>query len=189
MGAAAAAGLSATRDWIYLVAQRRDRKLKLDRELRDDCRALDHRACSHIGSGGGLRTEYVVVCSCLCHDGCASIGKPLAEMRNLCDCYETRKGRQRDATEAGVKARPRHVIRRGTPDDYTETSIGFIIGGPIVVGLFVAAVVSAIRTSGVVRVVSAIVAVVLGLLIGWTALLFGFVGLLARLIRKVKNEA
>lgn len=108
----------------------------------------------------------------------------MTEMDDLCDCYETRRERQRDATEAGLKAKPRHVIRRGTSDDYFETSIGLIIGGPIVVALFVAAVVSSIRTSGPVHVVSVIVAVVLGLLIGWIVLLFGFIGLLARMFRK-----
>jgi len=47
--------------------------------------------------------------------------------------------------------------------------------------------VSSIRTSGVLHVVSAIVAVVLGLLISWIVLLFGFIGLLARMFRKNKK--
>ena len=113
----------------------------------------------------------------------------MTEMRDLCDCYETRGQRQRNATLAGLKAKPRHVIRRGTPDDYTETSVGSIIGELTAVGLFVAAVVTAIRTSGLVRLVSAVVAVVLGLLIGWTLLLIGFTGLFMRLLRKIRDGA
>ena len=88
-----------------------------------------------------------------------------------------------------IRAKRQRFVRRGTPDDYTEVSVGFITSAVVVISGFVAAVVLAVRASGAVRTISFVAAVVLGALILWTTLLMGFSSLMVRLIRRSKADS
>jgi lysylphosphatidylglycerol synthetase-like protein (DUF2156 family) len=108
-------------------------------------------------------------------------------MDERCTCDETRNEREREAGRLALRPDKRHVIRRSTPDGYTETSVGFIVAATVVVAVFVAAIVTAVRASGYVSVVSIVVTVVLGLYIAWTVLLLGLLQIIVKIIRYAKE--
>jgi len=169
---------------------RRDHGAELIRELDRFCRQGEHQRCSHVGARLGLRLNQTVACTCPCHDNCpAADGGDFAQVAALCTCFETGSARQQTAKLAGLPAKRQRFIRRGTPDDYTEVSVGFITGAVVVISGFVVAVVLAVRARGAVRTVAAVAAVVLGALTLWTTLLMGFSSLIVRLIRRSKADS
>jgi hypothetical protein len=163
-------------------------QLKLDRGLSDSCRVLHHTKCGHLSGSGGVRSRYVTVCTCACHRDCPALGADLNDMQRLCTCGRTGRARQLAAGRAGIKARPRRVIRRSSPGGHTEVHIAFLIGAPLLVLAFVGALLGCLNVSGTWRVVLAVVAVVLGLYLAWLVLILLFTSKVIRTVLRAGQK-
>lgn len=79
----------------YMVGGRR---LREARRWSEDCRVMQHRACTHVGTAQtvGLLSyrRFVTICPCPCHWGCPAELVVLPDVAKVCDCPALREERQ-----------------------------------------------------------------------------------------------